>query len=70
LFYAFAGMNAKKPDHDERQLTPGGSAGDGAAAPADFIELCRRQSQLVRDDPQEDEILLWIERAADHSGWI
>jgi hypothetical protein len=24
---------------------------------------------LVKEDPQEDEALLWMERAADHDGW-
>jgi hypothetical protein len=58
-----------KPDHDERQLTPGARAGDGAAASSDFMELCRRQSRLVKEDPQDGEFLLWIQRAADRDGW-
>lgn len=34
-----------------------------------FAEECRRQSALVRDDPQEREIADWIEAAADTEGW-
>ncbi len=34
-----------------------------------FAEECRRQSLLIRDDPQEQEVLEWIERAADIEGW-
>lgn len=35
----------------------------------EFIEECRRQSLASRDDPQEAEILGWIEAVSDHSGW-
>ena len=30
---------------------------------------CRRQSRLLRDDPQEREVLDWLAAAADHEGW-
>ncbi|MBN9616615.1 MAG: antitoxin MazE family protein [Acidobacteriales bacterium] len=34
-----------------------------------FAEEARRQSLAVRDDPQEKEVLDWIEKAMDYSGW-
>lgn len=34
-----------------------------------FAEEARRQSLAVRDDPHEKEILDWIEKAMDYSGW-
>jgi hypothetical protein len=34
-----------------------------------FAEECRRQSLLVRNDPQEQEVLEWIEHAADIEDW-
>ena len=34
-----------------------------------FAEECRRQSNLLRDDPQERETLEWLERVADTDGW-
>lgn len=34
-----------------------------------FIEECRRQSRSLRGDRQEDEILAWLESAADRDGW-
>lgn len=34
-----------------------------------FAKECRRQSSLLRGDPQEREILAWIERAHDTEGW-
>jgi hypothetical protein len=34
-----------------------------------FAEECRRQSALVRDDPQEREIADWIEAASDTEDW-
>lgn len=34
-----------------------------------FAEECRRQSLAVRDDPQEREILEFLEKAADTEGW-
>ena len=35
----------------------------------DFAQECRRQSQLVRHDPQEADTLNWLEAAADTDGW-
>ena len=34
-----------------------------------FAEECRRQSALLRNDPQEKDILQWIEGVADKEGW-
>jgi hypothetical protein len=34
-----------------------------------FAEECRRQSMLVRDDPQEAETLRWLADVADTQGW-
>ncbi len=34
-----------------------------------FAEGCRRQSRLLRGDPQEPETLAWLEDAADTRGW-
>ncbi len=34
-----------------------------------FAEECCRQSLLVADDPQEIEILEWIEKVSDQRGW-
>jgi hypothetical protein len=34
-----------------------------------FAEECRRQSLLVANDPQEREILDWIEKAAEGNDW-
>jgi hypothetical protein len=36
---------------------------------ADFAAECRRQSALLDADPQEREILDWIEQVADTDGW-
>ena len=30
---------------------------------------CRRQSLVLQDDPQETDILNWLEAAADTKGW-
>ena len=35
----------------------------------DFIAECRRQSLALMNDPAETEILDWMERTADTSGW-
>jgi len=35
----------------------------------DFAEEARRQSLVTRNDPQEQEVLDWIEQAMDYSGW-
>ena len=34
-----------------------------------FAEECRRQSLLLRDDPNERETLEWMEATADTAGW-
>jgi len=34
-----------------------------------FAEECRRQSLLLRNDPQEQDVLEWIEHAADIEDW-
>lgn len=34
-----------------------------------FAEECRRQSLALRDDPQETDVLAWLEAAADTEGW-
>lgn len=34
-----------------------------------FSEECKRQSLMLRSDPQEVETLTWIEQAADTEGW-
>ena len=36
---------------------------------AAFVAECRRQALTLRNDPHEAEILDWIERAADRTGW-
>lgn len=37
---------------------------------AGFADECHRQSRLLNGDPQEQEILDWIEHAADTDGWV
>ena len=34
-----------------------------------FAEECKAQSARLANDPQENEVLEWIEAAADDSGW-
>lgn len=34
-----------------------------------FKAECRRQSLALRNDPQEKEVLDWMEQAQDYSGW-
>ena len=34
-----------------------------------FAEECRRQSRMLRDDPQERELLDFIEAATDTEEW-
>ncbi|MEF8822938.1 MAG: antitoxin MazE family protein [Desulfohalobiaceae bacterium] len=34
-----------------------------------FAKECRRQSRLVSRDPQEAEVLEWIENVSDRDGW-
>jgi len=36
---------------------------------ATFSEECKRQSLMLRSDPQEVETLTWLEQAADTEGW-
>lgn len=35
----------------------------------DFKAECRKQSLSLRNDPQENELLKWMEKAQDFSGW-
>jgi hypothetical protein len=35
-----------------------------------FADEIRRQCLALRDDPQEKEVLDFIERAMDYSGWV
>ena len=34
-----------------------------------FAEECLRQSRLVSNDPQESEVMDWIENVSDREGW-
>ncbi|MBL6957307.1 MAG: antitoxin MazE family protein [Chlorobium phaeobacteroides] len=34
-----------------------------------FAEECKRQSQQVEHDPQEKELLEFLDEASDHEGW-
>ena len=34
-----------------------------------FAEECRRQSLALKNDPQEKEVMDWIESVADTEGW-
>ena len=34
-----------------------------------FAEECRRQCLVVQDDPQEKDVMDWLEAAADTEGW-
>lgn len=34
-----------------------------------FREECRRQSALLKNDPQEREVMSWIESVSDLPGW-
>jgi len=34
-----------------------------------FRAACRRQSLLLREDPQEADVLAWLQAAADDEGW-
>lgn len=34
-----------------------------------FADECRRQSILLKADPLEQDVLDWIEQAADTDGW-
>ena len=35
-----------------------------------FAKKCHRQSELIRHDPQEREILKWISLVSDDNGWV
>lgn len=35
----------------------------------EFQEECRRQSRMLREDPQEQEVLDWLEAVVDREGW-
>lgn len=34
-----------------------------------FAEECLRQSRALHDDPHEKDVVDWLERAADTTGW-
>ena len=34
-----------------------------------FAQECRRQSRLLKNDPQETKTLKWLAAAADTKGW-
>jgi Antitoxin MazE-like len=34
-----------------------------------FAREARRQSRMLRNDPQEREIMNWLEKVADRRGW-
>ena len=34
-----------------------------------FAQECRRQSELLRDDPHEAETMAWLEEAGDPDDW-
>lgn len=34
-----------------------------------FADECRRQSEVVAEDPQERETLEWLQSVADDDGW-
>ena len=36
----------------------------------DFADECRRQSRLVEQDPNEQEMLDWLQQVADTDGWV
>ncbi len=35
----------------------------------EFIAKCKAQSKMLKDDPQEKEVLTWIEEGVELSGW-
>lgn len=35
-----------------------------------FAKECRRQSLILMNDKSEKEMLEWIEKASDKSGWV
>lgn len=36
----------------------------------DFADECRRQSRLVEQDQNEQEMLDWLQQVADTDGWV
>ena len=36
---------------------------------AGFAEECHRQSQALQGDPQETDIVEWLDQVADRDGW-
>ncbi|MBF0125017.1 MAG: antitoxin MazE family protein [Magnetococcales bacterium] len=36
----------------------------------EFVRECKRQSGLLRDDPQELEVLRFLDEAACRDGWV
>jgi hypothetical protein len=42
---------------------------EGKAKRRRFRAACRRESLSLKNDPQEVEILKWIEKAYDYRGW-
>ena len=34
-----------------------------------FVEECRRQSLLIKNNPRDDEINEWLGKVADTDGW-
>jgi len=34
-----------------------------------FSDECKRQSSMIKSDPQEGEILRWLESSSDKVGW-
>ncbi len=34
-----------------------------------FVEECRRQSILIKNDPSDDDINEWLGKVADTDGW-
>lgn len=36
---------------------------------ADFADECRRQCLVVRNDPQEAEVMAWLDAVADTKDW-
>ena len=50
------------------RATPDPALGADTRAPG-FAAECRRQSLMLRDDPQEAEVLGWIEAVSDTTDW-
>ncbi len=54
------GLNSRKVENRRAMLDPKHPG---------FAEYIHHQCLAVRDDPQEKEILDWIEAVSDFSGW-